>query len=114
MAGDDGALAERIGDTLADLGWLMWPTSRRTLLYVSPNGLCGTEGLLAAYPFELGGLPVAWQLSARSDATSVMAEWNAYFTVGTPYEALADLLVEIGACKECLQKDRVVARWRCT
>ncbi|WEH16427.1 DUF317 domain-containing protein [Streptomyces sp. VNUA24] len=98
LAGDDGALAERIGDTLASLDWHMWPTSRSTLLYVSPNGLYGAEWVLAAYPFELGGLPVAWQLSARSRATSVMAEWNAYFTVGTPYEALADLLVEIGAC----------------
>ncbi|MGA5879513.1 DUF317 domain-containing protein [Streptomyces cellulosae] len=95
MAGDDEALAERIGDTLAGLGWRMWPTARHTLLYVSPDGLCGAEWVLAAYPFELGGLPVAWQLSARPHATSVMAEWNAYFTAGVPYEALADLLVEI-------------------
>ncbi|WP_327725185.1 hypothetical protein [Streptomyces europaeiscabiei] len=28
-----------------------------------------------------------------------MAEWNAYFTASTPYEALADLLVEIDTCK---------------
>jgi hypothetical protein len=95
LAGDDDALAERIGDTLSDLGWRMWPTARHTLLYVSPNGLCGAEWVLAAYPFELGGLPVAWQLSARSHAASVMAEWNAYFTAGVPYEALADLLVTI-------------------
>lgn len=55
LAGDDDALAERIGDTLAGLGWRMWPTARHTLLYVSPDGLCGAEWILAAYPFELGG-----------------------------------------------------------
>ncbi|QOV36661.1 DUF317 domain-containing protein [Streptomyces ferrugineus] len=97
LAGDDDALAERIGDILASLGWRMWPTSRHTLLYVSADGLRGAEWILAAYPFELGGLPVAWQLSARSRATSVMAEWNAYFTAGVPYEGLADLLVAIDA-----------------
>ncbi|MGW1283021.1 DUF317 domain-containing protein [Streptomyces sp. NPDC002586] len=99
LAGDDGVLAEQIGDTLASLGWRMWPTSRHTLLYVSPDGLCGAEWVFAAYPFELGGLPVAWQLSARSHAASVMTEWNAYFTAGVPYEALADLLVAIDASK---------------
>lgn len=97
LAGDDGALAERIGDTLIGLGWRMWPTSRHTLLYVSPDGLCGAEWIRAAYPFELGGLPVAWQLSVRSHSASVMAEWNAYFTAGVPYEALADLLMAIDA-----------------
>jgi len=97
LAGDDGTLAERIGDTLADLDWRMWPTSRHTLLYVSPDELRGAEWILAAYPFELGGLPVAWQLSARPHADSVMTEWNAYFTTGVPYEALADLLVAIDA-----------------
>lgn len=97
LAGDDGVLAERIGDALAGLGWRMWPTSRNTLLYVSPDELCGAEWILAAYPFELGGLPVAWQLSARSYAASAMTEWNAYFTAGIPYEALADLLVAIDA-----------------
>lgn len=95
LAGDDGALAERIGDTLAGLGWRMWPTSRHTLLYVSPDELRGAEWILAAYPFELGGLPVAWQLSARADATSAVPAWNAYFTAGVPYEALADFLVAI-------------------
>ncbi|WP_184905391.1 DUF317 domain-containing protein [Streptomyces europaeiscabiei] len=97
LAGDDGALAERIGETLAGLGWRMWPTSRHTLLYVSPDELRGAEWILAAYPFELGGLPVAWQLSARPDATSVVPAWNAYFTAGVPYEAITDLLVAIDA-----------------
>ncbi|CAM5256445.1 hypothetical protein SALBM311S_03553 [Streptomyces alboniger] len=82
LAGDDGVLAERIGDTLTELGWRMWPTSRNTLLYVSPDGLRGAEWVLAAYPFELGGLPVAWQLSARPYPASVLTEWNAYFTGG--------------------------------
>jgi hypothetical protein len=104
LAGDDGALAERIGDTLADLGWRMWPTSRHTLLYVSPDNLCGAEWILAAYPFELGGLPVAWQLSARPHGNSAMTEWNAYFTTGVPYEALADLLVALDA-REALDTD---------
>jgi hypothetical protein len=89
--------AERIGDALAGLGWRMWPTSRHTQLYVSPDELCGAEWILAAYPFELGGLQVAWQLSARPHAATVMTEWNAYFTSGVPYEALADLLVAIDA-----------------
>ncbi|MDQ0750204.1 hypothetical protein QF034_004435 [Streptomyces africanus] len=99
LAGDDDALAERIDGTLSDLGWRMWPTARHTLLYVSPDGLCGAEWVLAAYPFELGGLPVAWQLSGRPHAASVMTAWNAYFTAGVPYEALADLLVEIDSRK---------------
>lgn len=97
LAGDDDALAERVGDTLAGPSWRMWPSARHTLLYVSPDGLCGAEWVLATYRFELGGLPVAWQLSARSHAASVMAEWNACFTTGFPYEALADLLVAIDA-----------------
>ncbi|MBB6420687.1 hypothetical protein HDC93_006312 [Streptomyces sp. AK010] len=97
LAGDDGVLAERIGDTLASLGWSMWPTARHTLLHVSPDGLRGAEWILASYPFELGGLPVAWQLSARPHGASAMAEWNAYFTAGVPYEALVDLLVALDA-----------------
>ncbi|PNE36837.1 SPDY domain containing protein [Streptomyces noursei] len=97
LAGDDGDLAERMGHALAGLGWSMWPTSRNTLLYVSPDELRGAEWILAASPFEMGGLPVAWQLSARSHAASAMTEWNAYFTAGVPHEALADLLAAIDA-----------------
>ncbi|MFE2045964.1 DUF317 domain-containing protein [Streptomyces sp. NPDC059477] len=84
LAGDDNALAEHVGDTLTALGWRMWPTARNTLLHTSPDGLRGAEWTLAAHPFELGGLPVAWQLSARTHTRSVMTEWNAYFTPGTP------------------------------
>lgn len=97
LAGDDGALGERIGDLLTGLGWRLWPTSRHTLLYVSPDELRGAEWILASYPFELGGLPVAWQLSARPHAASALTEWNAYFTTGVPHEALADLLVALDA-----------------
>ncbi|MEU7581979.1 DUF317 domain-containing protein [Streptomyces sp. NPDC041068] len=97
LAGNDGVLAEQIGGILVSLGWRMWPTSRNTLLYVRPDGLCGAEWILAGYPFELGGLPVAWQLSARPDAASAMTEWNAYFTADVPHEALADLLVALDA-----------------
>ncbi|MCL6738941.1 DUF317 domain-containing protein [Streptomyces neyagawaensis] len=95
LAGDDGALAERIGDLLTGMGWRMWPTSRHTLLYVSPDELRGAEWTLASYPFELGGLPVAWQLSARPHAASALTEWNAYFTTGVPHEAIADLLLAL-------------------
>ncbi|MFE0255743.1 DUF317 domain-containing protein [Streptomyces sp. NPDC059010] len=97
LAGDDGVLAERIGDTLAGLGWRVWPTARNTLLHVSPDGLRGAEWILASHPFQLGGLPVAWQLSARPHAASAMAEWNAYFTAGVPHEALSDLLIALDA-----------------
>ncbi|MEV5878001.1 DUF317 domain-containing protein [Streptomyces sp. NPDC052101] len=95
LAGDDDALAERVAEALTGLGWRMWPTSRSTLLYVSPDELRGAEWIRASYPFELGGLPVAWQLSARSHAGSVMTEWNAYFTPGVPHEALTDLLIAL-------------------
>src|SRR3954468_4643654 len=97
LAGDDGALAEQVSDTLTGLDWRVWPTARDTLLHVSPDGLCGAEWLLASYPFELGGLPVAWQVSARSHTDSVMAEWNAYFTAGVPHEVLTDFLLALDA-----------------
>nr|WP_240982349.1 DUF317 domain-containing protein [Streptomyces sp. S3(2020)] len=97
LAGDDGALAERVSDTLTGLDWRVWPTARDTLLYVSPDGLRGAEWLLASYPFELGGLPVGWQVSARSHTDSVMAEWNAYFTAGVPHEVLTDFLLALDA-----------------
>lgn len=92
-------LAERVGDALTDMGWRMWPTSRHTLLYVSPDELVGAEWIRASYPFELGGLPVAWQLSARAYREG-MTEWNAYFTAGIPHETLVDLLVAVDAREE--------------
>jgi hypothetical protein len=100
LAGDDGVLAEQIGATLTGAGWRNWPTSRSTLLYVSPDGLRGAEWILAADSFQLGGLPVAWQISARTHSASAMTEWNAYFTTGTPHEALADFLLALDARTE--------------
>ncbi|MGP9017599.1 DUF317 domain-containing protein [Streptomyces sp. BR1] len=97
LAGDDDVLAERIGDTVTGLGWRMWPTSRDTLLYVSPDGLRAAEWTLVSSPFTLGGLGVALQISARPDADSVMVQWNAYFTTGVPHEALHDFLVALDA-----------------
>ena len=60
LAGDDGELAKRIGGAPTSLGWRMQPMSRHSLLYVSPDGLRGAEWILASYPFEIGGLPVAF------------------------------------------------------
>ncbi|MCC3775864.1 DUF317 domain-containing protein [Streptomyces sp. UNOB3_S3] len=100
LAGDDGRLAEEIGTLLTGADWRNWPTARDTLLYVSPDEMRGAEWILASYPFELGGLPVAWQVSARAHAASAMTEWNAYFTTGTPHEALADFLLALDARAE--------------
>ncbi|MFF8509840.1 DUF317 domain-containing protein [Streptomyces sp. NPDC015492] len=95
LAGDDDALADQVGAALAAAGWRMWPTARDTLLYMSPNGLCGAEWTRAACSFELGDLPVAWQMSARSHPGSALPEWNAYFTAGVPHEALTDFLLAL-------------------
>ncbi|MFF3556208.1 DUF317 domain-containing protein [Streptomyces tsukubensis] len=100
LAGDDGALADQIGATLTGAGWRMWPTSRSTLLYTSPDGLCGAEWVRASYPIELGGLPVAWQITARTHPDSVLREWNAYITEGVPHEAVADFLLALNARTE--------------
>lgn len=100
LAGDDGALADQIDATLTGAGWRMWPTSRSTLLYVSPDGLCGAEWVRACYPIELGGLPVAWQITARAHPGSILREWNAYVTEGVPHEAVADFLLALNARTE--------------
>ncbi|MEV0445357.1 DUF317 domain-containing protein [Streptomyces spectabilis] len=97
LAGDDDALAERIGDTLTGLGWHMWPTVHDTLLYVSPDELRGAEWVLATSPFTLGGLRVALRISARTDTDSALVQWNAFFTTGVPPEALHDFLVALDA-----------------
>ncbi|MGW0962457.1 DUF317 domain-containing protein [Streptomyces gelaticus] len=78
----------------------MWPTARDTLLCTSPNGSCGAEWTRAACSFELGDLPVAWQVSARSHPASALAGWNAYFTAGVPHEALTDFLLALDARAE--------------
>lgn len=95
LAGDDGILADQISALLSGAGWTSWPTAHSTLLYVSPDALCGAEWILAAYPFQLGGLPVAWQMSARTHPASAMTDWNAYFTCDVPHEALADFLLAL-------------------
>ncbi|WP_086826754.1 DUF317 domain-containing protein [Streptomyces sp. NRRL B-24572] len=100
LAGDDEALADQVGAALAAAGWRMWPTARDTLLYTSPNGLCGAEWTRAACSFELGDLPVAWQISARSHPSSTLPEWNAYFTAGVPHETLTDFLLALDARTE--------------
>ncbi|MEU3397568.1 DUF317 domain-containing protein [Streptomyces filamentosus] len=100
MAGDDESLADQVGAALSSAGWRMWPTARDTLLYTSPNGLCGAEWTRAACSFELGDLPVAWQVSARSCPDSAVAEWNVYFTAGVPHEALTDFLLALDARTE--------------
>ncbi|MFF1381150.1 DUF317 domain-containing protein [Streptomyces sp. NPDC058308] len=64
---------------------------------MSRDELRGAEWILASYPFELGGSPVARQLSACPHAGSAMTERNACFTGGVPHEVLADLLVAIDA-----------------
>ncbi|MER8235670.1 DUF317 domain-containing protein [Streptomyces sp. NPDC094049] len=100
LAGDDDALADQVGAALAAAGWRMWPTARDTLLYTSPNGLCGAEWMRAACSFERGDLPVAWQISARSHPDSGLPEWNAYLTAGVPHEALTDFLLALDAHTE--------------
>ncbi|MFB6991350.1 DUF317 domain-containing protein [Streptomyces sp. NPDC056178] len=70
------------------------------MLHLSPSSLCAAEWILADYPFQLGGLPVAWQVSARPHPDTALAEWNAYFTTGTPHEVLADFLFALDARTE--------------
>ncbi|MFJ2895870.1 DUF317 domain-containing protein [Streptomyces sp. NPDC087218] len=100
MAGDDESLADQVDAALSSAGRQMWPTARDTLLCTSPNGLCGAEWTRAACSFELGGIPVARQISARSHPGSGLPEWNAYFTGGVPCEALTDFLLALDARAE--------------
>ncbi|MEU4949867.1 DUF317 domain-containing protein [Streptomyces lavendulae] len=97
LAGDDGILADRITGLLTEAGWTSWTTARSTWLFLSPGRLCGAEWILTDNLFHLGNLPVAWQVSARPAADSALAEWNAYFTAGTPHEAVADFLLAVEA-----------------
>lgn len=97
LAGDDGILADRICGTLTESGWASWTTARSTLLFLSPNGLAGAEWIRTDNSFLLGDLPIAWQISARAHRDSALIEWNAYFTTGTPHEAVADFLLAVAA-----------------
>ncbi|MYV70566.1 DUF317 domain-containing protein [Streptomyces sp. SID2131] len=117
LAGDDDALADQVGAALAAAGWRMWPTARDTLLYTSPNGLCGAEWTRAACSFERGDLPVSWQISARPHSSSALPEWNAYFTAGVPHETLTDFLLALDVRTEpafCFDGPEAVPAAVCT
>ncbi|WP_318209468.1 MULTISPECIES: DUF317 domain-containing protein [unclassified Streptomyces] len=97
LAGDDDELADRVAMTLTEAGWSTWTTARSTLLHLSPRGLVGAEWVRGSHDFLLGELPVAWHISARTHASSAVMEWNAYFTTGTPPEAIGDFLLAVDA-----------------
>ncbi|MEV8307180.1 DUF317 domain-containing protein [Streptomyces flavidovirens] len=114
LAGDDGRLYDSVADTLAGLGWTSLTivrgrrelderledgqVLRSTVLHISPNALRWAQWVLPDEPFHLGGLPIAWQVSARSDASSPLAEWSAYFTPDVPGEVLTDFLLALDEC----------------
>ncbi|QNA72077.1 DUF317 domain-containing protein [Streptomyces sp. So13.3] len=113
LAGDDGRLYDAVADTLTDLGWTSLtivrgrreldeaPEDRQvlrsTVLFISPDTLRWAQWVLADEPFYLGDLPIAWQVSARPDASTPLAQWSAYFTPDVPGETLADFLVALDA-----------------
>jgi hypothetical protein len=113
LAGDDGRLYDAVADTLAGLGWTTLaivrgrhesdeaPEDRQvlrsTVLHISPDTLRWAQWNLADEPFHLGERPVAWQVSAREDVSSPLAEWSAYFTPDVPGEALSDFLLALDA-----------------
>ncbi|MER5795175.1 DUF317 domain-containing protein [Streptomyces sp. NPDC001980] len=113
LAGDDGRLYDVVADTLAGLGWtsLMIVRGRRepdeaqedrqvlrsTVLHISSDALRWAQWGLADEPFHLGELPIAWQISARAEARSPLAQWSAYFTRDVPGEAVVDFLVALDA-----------------
>ncbi|MFI5803493.1 DUF317 domain-containing protein [Streptomyces sp. NPDC051561] len=114
LAGDDGRLYDAVADRLSGLGWTSLAVVRgrrepdempedhqvlrSTVLYLSRDALRWAQWVLADEPFHLGELPVAWQVSARTDETSPLADWSAYFTPGVPGEAVADFLAALDAC----------------
>ncbi|WP_329360299.1 DUF317 domain-containing protein [Streptomyces anulatus] len=114
LAGDDGRLYDAVADSLSGMGWTSLAVTRgrrepdelpkehqvlrSTVLHLSRDALRWAQWVLADEPFHLGGLPVAWQVSARADATSPLAEWSAYFTPGVPGETIADFLAALDAC----------------
>ncbi|MFV0128627.1 DUF317 domain-containing protein [Streptomyces sp. HMX112] len=114
LAGDDGRLYDAVADTLAGLGWTSLTIARgrrdldeplegrqvlrSTVLHISPDALRWAQWVLPDEPFQLGGLPIAWQVSARSDASTPLAEWSAYFTPGIPGEVLTDFLLALDEC----------------
>ncbi|MFB7630469.1 DUF317 domain-containing protein [Streptomyces sp. NPDC056149] len=113
LAGDDGRLYDVVADTLAGLGWMSLTivrgrqdpdedreerqVLRSTVLHISPDGRRWAQWVRADEPFQLGELPIAWQVCARADTGSPGAMWSAYFTPDVPGEALADFLVALDA-----------------
>ncbi|MET9553609.1 DUF317 domain-containing protein [Streptomyces sp. NPDC006645] len=111
LAGDDGQFYETVADALARLGWTNLtivrgrqepdeaPEDRQvlrsTVLHISPDTLRWAQWVLADEPFLLGGLPVAWQISARTNTNSPLAAWSAYFTPDVPGEAVADFIAAL-------------------
>jgi len=114
LAGDDGRLYDVVADALAGLGWTGLTTVRgpqepdeapedrrdvlrSTVLHISPDTLRWAQWTLADEPFHLGGLPIAWQISARDDTTTPSASWSAYLTADVPGEVVVDFLVALDA-----------------
>ncbi|MGW1052345.1 DUF317 domain-containing protein [Streptomyces sp. NPDC002521] len=113
LAGDDGRLYDTVADTLASLGWTSLtlvrgrqepdeaPEDRQvlrsTVLHISPDSLRWAQWVLPDEPFHLGNLPIAWQVSARTDPSSRLAQWSAYFTPDVPGEILAGFLAVLDA-----------------
>jgi hypothetical protein len=100
LAGDDHALADHVAAAISPAGWASWPTIGDTVVYVSPDGLTGAEWTLAARPFDLGGLPVAWRVAARTHPDATLTQWNAYFTPGVPHEAVTDFVLALDTHSE--------------
>ncbi|MFJ7059987.1 DUF317 domain-containing protein [Streptomyces microflavus] len=114
LAGDDGRPYDAVADRLAGIGWTSLTVVRggreldepledhqvlrSTVLHISPDALRWAQWVLPDEPFHLGDLPIAWQVSARSDTTSSLAEWSAYFTQGVPGEAITDFLLALDEC----------------
>ncbi|MFJ2744841.1 DUF317 domain-containing protein [Streptomyces sp. NPDC087440] len=113
LAGDDGRLYDTVADVLASLGWTSLtlvrgrqepdeaPEDRQvlrsTVLHISPDTLRWAQWVLPDEPFHLGDLPIAWQISARTDTSSPLAQWSGYFTPEVPGEALADFVLALDA-----------------
>lgn len=113
LAGDDRRLYDSVADTLSGLGWTSLTivrgrheldeapqdhqVLRSTVLHISADTLRWAQWNLADEPFRLGDLPIAWQISARTDTNSSLAAWSSYFTTDVPGEAVADYLVALDA-----------------
>jgi hypothetical protein len=105
LAGDDGALADHVTDTLARVGWSTWTTAQQTLLLAAPGQLVSAEWVLPDQPMLLGDLPVAWRVTARPHPGRRRVAWNAYLTTGLPGEAVTGLALAADASAD------PTARW---